>query len=76
MINQLPGDNITQGEAEELAEKAGCPASNICRYCGEEILVMAFTMTGSCCVNHEKLRYNPNAFTGADYVPKMPGQFG
>lgn len=59
MIRALPGDNITQGEAEQLAIAAECPSSNICRYCGIEIVVMAFTMTGACCNNHAKLRYDP-----------------
>lgn len=63
-MNHLPGDNITDDEAKELAEKFDCPASNICRYCGQPAVVMAYTMTGACCGDHEKLRYNPNAKVG------------
>lgn len=60
----LPGDNITEAEADELAAKHNCPASNICRYCGEPAVTMCFTMTGSCCTDHEKLRHDPKAFVG------------
>ena len=59
-MRALPGDNFTEQECIELAEKYECPASNICRYCGKPAEIMAYTMTGSCCVNHEKLRYDPN----------------
>lgn len=56
-LTSLPGDNITQLEAEELAAKYECPSSNVCRICGAEIVMMAWTMTGSCCGDHEKLRW-------------------
>lgn len=59
----LPGDRYSEEECIKLAKKVECPASNICRYCGKEIKIMAYTMTGSCSLNHEKLRYNPAAFS-------------
>lgn len=69
----LPGDKYTEEECIEIAKKYECPTSNICRYCGEPAVVMAFTMTGACCINHSKLRFNPNCFD-EDYTsnPEQP----
>lgn len=62
MVAQLPGDRFTEEECKILAKELEMPASNVCRYCGEQILTMCFTMTGSCCDVHDKLRHNPDVF--------------
>lgn len=64
MVARLRGDRFTEEECTVIAKEVGdgMPASNICRYCGEIIQTMCFTMTGSCCDAHDKLRHNPEVY--------------
>lgn len=64
MVAQLKGDRFTEEECAIIAKEIGdsMPTSNICRYCGEVIQTMCFTMTGSCSEVHDKLRHNPDIF--------------
>lgn len=64
-MQSLPGDNITEEEAIELAKKHECPSSNICRYCGQPAVTMAFTMTGACSGDHSKLRWDSKTTLGS-----------
>ena len=76
-VNSLPGDNITEQEAKELAAEHNCPVSNICRYCGKPAVMMAYTMTGACCGDHEKLRHDPTrADVGHSIVPLTEAEKG
>lgn len=74
MVARLPGDRFTEEECKKMAAELGdsMPGSNICRYCGIEIKMMCFTMTGSCCEVHDKLRHNPKAF---DNKPEFAANF-
>jgi hypothetical protein len=52
----MPGDIITQAEAEELAELLGCDQRDICRACGKKVNITIFRGSGHCCDNCRKKR--------------------
>lgn len=50
------GDILFKERLTKRAKKQNTTESNICRICGIKILMMCYQRTGSCCVDHEKMR--------------------
>lgn len=56
-IQPMPGDIITQLEAEEIAAKMGVDHKDICRACGGKVNITIFRGSGHCCDNCRKKRH-------------------